>query len=158
MKAKLISLALIMLLFVSCAERPQGSPTERATALLSSKKLSSDPIITLDTVWGYDESHKLNIAAINLKWQADSIILNQRGQKRLLNPKEQQEIRSLASTIYALQKQSADEELKNRLQNKSIELVGFRYAFADSLTGRISIVYFDKEVTKITGIDRYIDE
>ena len=158
MKAKLIILALIMLVFVSCTERPQGSPTERAIALLLSKKLSSDPIINLDTVWGYDEAHKLNIAAINLKWQADSIILNQRLQKRLLNPKEQQEIRSLASTIYALQKQSADEELKNRLQNKSLELVGFRYAFADSMTGRISIVYFDKEVTKITGIDRNIDE
>ena len=85
MKAKLISLALMTAVLIGCADRPQGTPTERATALVKEKNLSQYPVVSLDSVYGYKDVHESNMAALNLQWKADSIIINQRAQKRLLN-------------------------------------------------------------------------
>lgn len=158
MKAKFISLALMTAVLIGCADRPQGTPTERATALVKTKNLSEYPVMGLDSVYGYKDVHAMNMAALNLKWKADSIIINQRAQKRLLNPKERDEVSSLSNTIFTLRKDAAKAEMQYRLENRKRELVGLRYAFADSLKGNMTTIYFDTDVTKITGIDRNIDD
>lgn len=158
MKAKLISLALMTAVFIGCADRPQGTPTERATALVKAKSLSQYPVVSLDSVYGYKDVHASNMAALNLQWKADSIIINQRAQKRLLNPKERDEVSSLSKSIFALRKDAARVEMKYRLENRKRELVGLRYAFADSLVGNMTTVYFDTDVTKITGVERNIND
>ena len=143
---------------IGCADRPQGTPTERATALVKAKNLSQYPVVTLDSVYGYKDVHASNMAALNLQWKADSIIINQRAQKRLLNPKERDEVSSLSKSIFALRKDAARVEMKYRLENRKRELVGLRYAFADSLVGNMTTVYFDTDVTKITGVERNIND
>lgn len=158
MKAKLISLALMTAVSIGCADRPQGTPTERATALVKAKNLSQYPVVSLDSVYGYKDVHASNMAALNLQWKADSIIINQRAQKRLLNPKERDEVSSLSKSIFALRKDAARVEMKYRLENRKRELVGLRYAFADSLVGNMTTVYFDTDVTKITGVERNIND
>lgn len=158
MKAKFISLALMTAVLIGCADRPQGTPTERATALVKAKNLSEYPVMGLDSVYGYKDVHAMNMAGLNLKWKADSIIINQRAQKRLLNPKERDEVSSLSNTIFTLRKDAAKAEMQYRLENRKRELVGLRYAFADSLKGNMTTIYFDTDVTKITGIDRNIDD
>lgn len=158
MKAKLISLALMTAVLIGCADRPQGTPTERATDLVKAKSLSQYPVVSLDSVYGYKDVHASNMAALNLQWKADSIIINQRAQKRLLNPKERDEVSSLSNTIFTLRKDAAKAEMQYRLENRKRELVGLRYAFADSLKGNMTTIYFDTDVTKITGIDRNIDD
>lgn len=158
MKAKLISLALMTAVLIGCADRPQGTPTERATALVKAKNLSQYPVVSLDSVYGYKDVHASNMAALNLQWKADSIIINQRAQKRLLNPKERDEVSSLSKSIFALRKDAARVEMKYRLENRKRELVGLRYAFADSLVGNMTTVYFDTDVTKITGVERNIND
>ena len=158
MKAKLISLALMTAVLIGCADRPQGTPTERATALVKAKSLSQYPVVSLDSVYGYKDVHASNMAALNLQWKADSIIINQRAQKRLLNPKERDEVSSLSKSIFALRKDAARVEMKYRLENRKRELVGLRYAFADSLVGNMTTVYFDTDVTKITGVERNIND
>ena len=100
----------------------------------------------------------MNMAALNLKWKADSIIINQSAQKRLLNPKERDEVSSLSNTIFTLRKDAAKTEMQYRLESHKRELVGLRYAFADSLKGNMITIYFDTDVTKITGVDRNIDD
>ena len=80
MKAKLISLALMTAVLIGCADRPQGTPIERATALVKAKNLSQYPVVSLDSVYGYKDVHASNMAALNLQWKADSIIINQRAQ------------------------------------------------------------------------------
>ena len=157
MKAKLISLALMTAVLIGCADRPQGTPTERATALVKAKNLSQYPVVSLDSVYGYKDVHASNMAALNLQWKADSIIINQRAQKRLLNPKERDEVSSLSETIFALRKDAALAELKYSLENRKRELVGLRCSFADSLTGKIIVVYFDPDVKEIQGISRNIE-
>lgn len=158
MKAKLISLALMTAVLIGCADRPQGTPTERATALVKAKNLSQYPVVSLDSVYGYKDVHASNMAALNLQWKADSIIINQRAQKRLLNPKECDEVSSLSKSIFALRKDAARAEMKYRLENRKRELVGLRCAFADSLVGNMTTVYFDTDVTKITGVERNIND
>lgn len=158
MKAKLISLALMTAVLIGCADRPQGTPIERATALVKAKNLSQYPVVGLDSVYGYKDVHASNMDALNLQWKADSIIINQRAQKRLLNPKERDEISSLANSILDLRKDAAKTEMKYRIENRKRELVGLMCAFADSIVGNITTVYFDTDVTKITGIDRNIDD
>ena len=158
MKAKLISLALMTAVLIGCADRPQGTPTERATALVKAKNLSQYPVVSLDSVYGYKDVHASNMAALNLQWKADSIIINQRAQKRLLNPKERDEVSSLSKSIFARRKDEARVEMKYRLENRKRELVGLRYAFADSLVGNMTTVYFDTDVTKITGVERNIND
>lgn len=158
MKAKLISLALMTAVLIGCADRPQGTPTERATALVKAKSLSQYPVVSLDSVYGYKDVHASNMAALNLQWKADSIIINQRAQKRLLNPKERDEVSSLSKSIFALRKDAARVEMKYRLENRKRELVGLRCAFADSLVGNMTTVYFDTDVTKITGVERNIND
>ena len=158
MKAKLISLALMTAVLIGCADRPQGTPIERATALVKAKNLSQYPVVSLDSVYGYKDVHASNMAALNLQWKADSIIINQRAQKRLLNPKERDEVSSLSKSIFALRKDAARVEMKYRLENRKRELVGLRYAFADSLVGNMTTVYFDTDVTKITGVERNIND
>ena len=158
MKAKLISLALMTAVSIGCADRPQGTPTERATDLVKAKSLSQYPVVSLDSVYGYKDVHASNMAALNLQWKADSIIINQRAQKRLLNPKERDEVSSLSKSIFALRKDAARVEMKYRLENRKRELVGLRYAFADSLVGNMTTVYFDTDVTKITGVERNIND
>ena len=158
MKAKLISLALMTAVLIGCADRPQGTPTERATALVKAKNLSQYPVVSLDSVYGYKDVHASNMAALNLQWKADSIIINQRAQKRLLNSKERDEVSSLSKSIFALRKDAARVEMKYRLENRKRELVGLRYAFADSLVGNMTTVYFDTDVTKITGVERNIND
>ena len=158
MKAKLISLALMTAVLIGCADRPQGTPTERATALVKAKNLSQYPVVSLDSVYGYKDVHASNMAALNLQWKADSIIINQRAQKRLLNPKERDEVSSLSKSIFALRKDAARVEMKYRLEYRKRELVGLRYAFADSLVGNMTTVYFDTDVTKITGVERNIND
>ena len=158
MKAKLISLALMTAVLIGCADRPQGTPTERATALVKAKNLSQYPVVSLDSVYGYKDVHASNMAALNLQWKADSIIINQRAQKRLLNPKERDEVSSLSKSIFALRKDAARVEMKYRLENRKRELVGLRCAFADSLVGNMTTVYFDTDVTKITGVERNIND
>ena len=158
MKAKLISLALMTAVLIGCADRPQGTPTERATDLVKAKSLSQYPVVSLDSVYGYKDVHASNMAALNLQWKADSIIINQRAQKRLLNPKERDEVSSLSKSIFALRKDAARVEMKYRLENRKRELVGLRYAFADSLVGNMTTVYFDTDVTKITGVERNIND
>ena len=158
MKAKLISLALMTAVLIGCADRPQGTPTERATDLVKAKNLSQYPVVSLDSVYGYKDVHASNMAALNLQWKADSIIINQRAQKRLLNPKERDEVSSLSKSIFALRKDAARVEMKYRLENRKRELVGLRYAFADSLVGNMTTVYFDTDVTKITGVERNIND
>ena len=143
---------------IGCADRPQGTPTERATALVKAKNLSQYPVVSLDSVYGYKDVHASNMAALNLQWKADSIIINQRAQKRLLNPKERDEVSSLSKSIFALRKDAARVEMKYRLENRKRELVGLRYAFADSLVGNMTTVYFDTDVTKITGVERNIND
>ena len=158
MKAKLISLALMTAVLIGCADRPQGTPTERATDLVKAKSLSQYPVVSLDSVYGYKDVHASNMAALNLQWKADSIIINQRAQKRLLNPKERDEVSSLSKSIFALRKDAARVEMKYRLENRKRELVGLRCAFADSLVGNMTTVYFDTDVTKITGVERNIND
>ena len=158
MKAKLISLALMTAVLIGCADRPQGTPTERATALVKAKSLSQYPVVSLDSVYGYKDVHASNMAALNLQWKADSIIINQRAQKRLLNPKERDEVSSLSKSILALRKDAARAEMKYMLENRKRELVGLRCAFADSLVGNMTTVYFDTDVTKITGVERNIND
>ena len=143
---------------IGCADRPQGTPTERATDLVKAKSLSQYPVVSLDSVYGYKDVHASNMAALNLQWKADSIIINQRAQKRLLNPKERDEVSSLSKSIFALRKDAARVEMKYRLENRKRELVGLRYAFADSLVGNMTTVYFDTDVTKITGVERNIND
>ena len=143
---------------IGCADRPPGTPTERATALDKAKNLSQYPVVSLDSVYGYKDVHASNMAALNLQWKADSIIINQRAQKRLLNPKERDEVSSLSKSIFALRKDAARVEMKYRLENRKRELVGLRYAFADSLVGNMTTVYFDTDVTKITGVERNIND
>ena len=158
MKAKLISLALMTAVLIGCADRPQGTPIERATALVKAKNLSQYPVVSLDSVYGYKDVHASNMAALNLQWKADSIIINQRAQKRLLNSKERDEVSSLSKSIFALRKDAARAEMKYRLENLKRELVGLRCAFADSLVGNMTTVYFDTDVTKITGVERNIND
>ena len=158
MKAKLISLALMTAVSIGCADRPQGTPTERATALVKAKNLSQYPVVSLDSVYGYKDVHASNMAALNLQWKADSIIINQRAQKRLLNPKERDEVSSVSKSTFALRKDAARAEMKYRLENRKRELVGLRCAFADSLVGNMTTVYFDTDVTKITGVERNIND
>lgn len=158
MKAKLIYLALMTAVLIGCADRPQGTPTERATALVKAKNLSQYPVDNLDSVYGYTDVHSCNMAALNLQWAADSIIMNQRMQKRLLNPKEREEVSSLSEIIFALRTEAARTEMKYRLENRKRELVGLRCAFADSLVGNMTTVYFDTDVTKITGVERNIND
>lgn len=158
MKAKLISLALMTAVLIGCADRPQGTPTGRATALVKAKNLSQYPVVSLDSVYGYKDVHASNMAALNLQWKADSIIINQRAQKRLLNPKERDEVSSLSKIIFALRKDAARAELKYSLENRKRELVGLRCAFADSIVGNMTTVYFDTDVTKITGVERNIND
>ena len=98
------------------------------------------------------------MAALNLQWKADSIIINQRAQKRLLNPKERDEVSSLSKSIFALRKDAARAEMKYRLENRKRELVGLRCAFADSIVGNMTTVYFDTDVTKITGVERNVND
>ena len=143
---------------IGCADRPQGTPTERATALVKAKSLSQYPVVSLDSVYGYKDVHASNMAALNLQWKADSIIINQRAQKRLLNPKERDEVSSLSKSILALRKDAARAEMKYMLENRKRELVGLRCAFADSLVGNMTTVYFDTDVTKITGVERNIND
>ena len=157
MKAKFISLALMTAVLIGCADRPQGTPTERATALVKAKNLSQYPVVTLDSVYGYKDVHSNNMAALNLQWKADSIIINQRAQKRLLNPKERDEVSSLSEIIFALRKDAARTEMKYRLENRKRELVGLRCSFADSIVANMTTVYFDTDVTKITGVERNIN-
>ena len=64
MKAKLISLALITAVLIGCADRPQGTPTERATALVKAKNLSEYPVMGLDSVYGYKDVHAMNMACL----------------------------------------------------------------------------------------------
>lgn len=158
MKAKFISLTLMTALLIGCADKPQGTPTERATALVKAKNISEYPVMRLDSVYGYKDVHAMNMAALNLKWKADSIIINQRAQGRLLNPKERDEVSSLANTIFTLMKDAAKTEMQYTFESRKRELVGLRYAFADSLKGNMITIYFDADVTKITGIDRNIDD
>ena len=40
---------------IGCADRPQGTPTERATALVKAKNLSEYPVMGLDSVYGYKD-------------------------------------------------------------------------------------------------------
>ena len=143
---------------IGCADRPQGTPTERATALVKAKNLSQYPVVSLDSVYGYKDVHASNMAALNLQWKADSIIINQRAQKRLLNSKERDEVSSLSKSIFALRKDATRAEMKYRLENRKRELVGLRCAFADSLVGNLTTVYFDTDVTKITGVERNIND
>lgn len=145
-------------LFVACSDSPQGTPTERATALVNQRSLSPYPIERLDSVYGYDDVHRMRLAAYNLTWAADSIILNQRSQKRLLNAKERDEIQSLSRSILALKEGAAKTELQYNSERRKKELVGLRTAFADSITGGITVVYFDTNVTKITGVDRNLTD
>ena len=158
MKAKLISLTLMTAVLIGCADRPQGTPTERATTLVKAKNISQYPVVSLDSVYGYKDVHLSNMAALNLQWKADSIIINQRAQKRLLNPKERDEVSSLSKSIFALRKDAARVEMKYRLENRKRELVGLRCAFADSIVGNMTTVYFDTDVTKITGVERNIND
>ena len=143
---------------IGCADRPQGTPTERATTLVKAKNISQYPVVSLDSVYGYKDVHASNMAALNLQWKADSIIINQRAQKRLLNPKERDEVSSLSKSILALRKDAARAEMKYMLENRKRELVGLRCAFADSIVGNMTTVYFDTDVTKITGVERNIND
>lgn len=158
MKAKLISLTLMIAVLIGCADRPQGTPTERAITLVKAKNISQYPVVSLDSVYGYKDVHSSNMAALNLQWKADSIIINQRAQKRLLNPKEREEVSSLSEIIFALRAEAARTEMKYRLENRKRELVGLRCAFADSIVGNMTTVYFDTDVTKITGVERNIND
>ena len=157
MKKILCIIALMSGAMFGCSDSPKRTPTERATALVKANNLSQYPVDNLDSVYGYEDVHSCNMAALNLEWAADSIIINQRAQKRLLNAKERDEVSSLSETIFALRKDAARAELKYSLENRKRELVGLRCSFADSLTGKIIVVYFDPDVKEIQGISRNIE-
>lgn len=157
MKKILFITALMSGAMFGCSDSPKRTPNERATTLIRERNLSSENIERLDTVYGYEDVFSMRMTALRLKWSADSILLNQRSQKRFLNAKEQEEVSGLSNSILALERDAAKHELQYSFEKKNKEMVGLCYAFADSLTGKIIVVYFDPDVKEIKGISRNIE-
>ena len=151
MKKLLLSIVLFTFLFSSCYvdKRP---PVDKANELLKQRNLMNTQQI--DSVFDYKDSHSCLMAAYNLQWEADSILLFHQDNKTLLSEAERKEALELGQLVYNLKIRAAKNTLKQELADEEKEFVGFSVCMADSLTGSIMTIYFNKDVTKITAIDR----
>lgn len=129
-----------------------GSPVDKANKLLAQRNMMS--VQRLDSVFDYKDAHSCIMAAHNLQWKADSILDAHQANHTLLTPEEKKEALGLGQTIYNLRVDAANKTLKHRLANDKKEFLGFSAFMADSVTGAMMNVFFDKDVTKIAAIER----
>lgn len=130
------------------------SYVEKANDLLKQRNLCS--VEKLDSVFEYKDVHSCMCAAHNLQWVADSMLLSHQRNGTQWSAKEKKDAIDYAYSVYNLKKESAKLTLKHDIAQDKKEFVGYSVLITDSLTGAIIKVYFDRDVTKISAIDRKI--
>lgn len=142
---------MIAALLFGCTSN-NASPVDRANKLLAKRNLMT--VQHLDSVFGYKDAHSCMMAAHNLQWKADSILEYHQSSHTLLTPDEKKEALELGQTVYNLKMETAKNELRHGLAKDKKVFLGYSVFIADSVTGSMMNVYFDKEVTKIAAIER----
>lgn len=146
-----LSVLMIAALLIGCSS-DSGSPVEKANRLLAQRNLMSAQ--QLDSVFGYKDTHSCLMAAYNLQWKADSILEAHQASHTLLTPEEKKEALDLGQTVYNLKLDAAKNKLQHELAKDKKEFLGYSAFMADSVTGAMMNVFFDKDVTKIAAIER----
>lgn len=153
MKDKIVTVALIIssAILSGCGFDDQ-SPVEKANNLLKQRNLCE--VKQVDSVIDYNDTHSCLCAAYNLQWYADSVLINHQRNGTPFTASEKKDAIESAQTAYNLKIEAAKLTLKHDIAKDRKEFVGFSVIMADSLTGEVMRVFFDRDVTKITAIDR----
>ena len=152
MKTKLFFAALIMSgVFVVGCSSDNRTPIEKANELLSRRSLPM--AFTLDSVFDYADAYNVKLAGYNLQWHADSVLMYHQQTRTAFELKEKEEALQMAKTAYELKTQAALMTLKHDIAQDRKEFVGFSTTMADSVSGSLMTIHFDKEVTNISAID-----
>ena len=146
--------ALIMSAMIYGCSSDDRSPVEKANSLLKKRNLWA--VEKVDSVFDYSDTYSCLCAAYNLQWAADSMLLSHQKNGTPFTAKEKKDAIGYSDTAYNLKLKAAKLTLQHDLSKDKKEFVGYSVLMADSLTGAIMRVYFDRDVTKISAIDRKI--
>jgi len=153
MKANVIIATLMMSAAVlgGCSSDDR-SPVEKANSLLRQRNLWA--VEKLDSVFEYQDTHSCLCAAYNLQWIADSVLISHQRSGTPFSTPEKKDALDNSKMARDLKVKAAELTLKHDLSHDKKEFVGFSVLMADSLTGTVMRVFFDKDITKISAIDR----
>ncbi len=128
------------------------SNVEKANALLSARHFQT--VQSLDSVMGYNSEHSQLMAAYNLYWRSDSILNARKSSGTPLTSDERQKLLTDGDIAYKLKLNAAKDRFQRQLNKEAETLQGYSVVLADSTTGSVMTVYFDKDVKRIVSIDK----
>lgn len=146
----LLSLLLtIAFLVCGCDDR---TPVERANELLKARHFQT--VQSLDSVMGYSSVHSQLMAAYNLYWHTDSVLVAHKNSNTPLTRDEREELLADGDIAYKLKLNAAKDRLTRKLNKEPETLQGYSVVLADSTSGSVMTVYFDKDIKRIVSIDK----
>ncbi len=151
---KLLFFALVVTIFFNSCILDDRSPIEKANELLKQRGLMT--ALQIDSIFDYNDSHSCLMAAYNLQWKADSILLVHQSNQSSFTSEEKKEALELSQTIYDLKVHAAKLTMEHKLAKDEETFVGYSVFISDSLTGETRCVYFDKDLKSIRAIDRSV--